>query len=80
MLNKILNFFKLLAAPYQGSSDTFIRTSESIKQEFARANPNLPKIMSLITILESLMVTQGDEEIIKKHQAQFRACLDNYYI
>lgn len=76
MLSKILNFFKLLTAPYQGSSDTFIEVSKTIKDEFTRKTINMPRIMSLLTVLESLAVTQGDGDIIKRYQAQFRKQLD----
>ena len=72
MLSKILNFFK----PYQGSSDTFIEVSKTIKDEFTRETINLPRIMSLLTVLESLAITQGDGDIIKRYQAQFRTQLD----
>ena len=72
MLTKILNFFK----PYQGSSDTFIEVSKTIKDEFAKQTINLARIMSLLTVLESLAVTQGDGDIIKRYQAQFRKQLD----
>ncbi len=72
MLSKILNFFK----PYQGSSDTFIEVSKTIKDEFAKQTINLTRIMSLLTVLESLAVTQGDGDIIKRYQAQFRKQLD----
>ena len=72
MLSKILNFFK----PYQGSSDTFIEVSKTIKDEFTRETINLPRIMSLLTVLESLAITQGDGDIIKQYQAQFRTQLD----
>ena len=72
MLNKILNFFK----PYQGSSDTFIEISKTIKDEFAKQNVNMPRIMSLLTVLESLAVTQGDGDIIKRYQTQFKTKLD----
>ena len=72
MLSKILNFFK----PYQGSSDTFIEVSKTIKDEFAKQTINLARIMSLLTVLESLAVTQGDGDIIKRYQAQFRKQLD----
>ena len=72
MLSKILNFFK----PYQGSSDTFIEVSKTIKDEFTRETINLPRIMSLLTVLESLAITQGDGDIIKQYQTQFRTQLD----
>ena len=72
MLSKILNFFK----PYQGSSDTFIDVSKTIKDEFTRETINMPRIMSLLTVLESLAVTQGDGDIIKRYQTQFRTKLD----
>ena len=72
MLSKILNFFE----PYQGSSDTFIEVSKTIKDEFAKQTINLPRIMSLLTVLESLVVTQGDSDIIKRYQAQFITQLD----
>ena len=72
MISKILNFFE----PYQGSSDTFIEVSKTIKDEFTREAINLPRIMSLLTVLESLAVTQGDGDIIKRYQAQFRTQLD----
>ena len=72
MLSKILNFFK----PYQGSSDIFIEVSKTIKDEFANQTINLPRIMSLLTVLESLVVTQGDSDIIKRYQAQFITQLD----
>ena len=72
MISKILNFFE----PYQGSSDTFIEVSKTIKDEFTRETINLPRIMSLLTVLESLAVTQGDGDIIKRYQAQFRTQLD----
>ena len=72
MLSKILNLFK----PYQGSSDTFIEISKTIKDEFAKENINLSRIMSLLTVLESLAVTQGDGDIIKRYQTQFRTKLD----
>ena len=72
MLSKILNFFK----PYQGSSDIFIEVSKTIKDEFAKQTINLPRIMSLLTVLESLVVTQGDSDIIKRYQAQFITQLD----
>lgn len=72
MISKILNFFE----PYQGSSDTFIEVSKTIKDEFAKQNVNLHRIMSLLTVLESLAVTQGDGDIIKRYQAQFRTQLD----
>ena len=76
MLTKILNFFKSSIEPYQGSSDTFIEVSKTIKDEFTRETINLPRIMSLLTVLESLAVTQGDGDIIKRYQAQFRTQLD----
>lgn len=76
MLTKILNFFKLLTAPYQGSSNTFIEVSKTIKDEFSRENINLSRIMSLLTVLESLTVTQGDGDIIKRYQTQFRTKLN----
>ena len=72
MISKILNFFK----PYQGSSDTFIEVSKTIKDEFAKQNVNLHRIMSLLTVLESLAVTQGDGDIIKRYQDKFRKQLD----
>ena len=72
MISKILNFFE----PYQGSSDTFIEVSKTIKDEFTRETINLPRIMSLLTVLESLAVTQGDGDIIKRYQTQFRTQLD----
>ena len=72
MLSKILNFFK----PYQGSSETFIGVSNAIEDEFAKQNVNMSRIMSLITVLESLAITQGDGDIIKQYQAQFRTQLD----
>lgn len=72
MLSKILNFFE----PYQGSSDTFIEVSKIIKDEFTKQTINLARIMSLLTVLESLSVTQGDGDIIKRYQAQFRTQLD----
>ena len=72
MLTKILNFFK----PYQGSSETFIEISKTIKDEFAKENINLSRIMSLLTVLESLAVTQSDGDIIKRYQAQFRTKLN----
>ena len=72
MISKILNFFK----PYQGSSDTFIEISKTIKDEFTRETINLPRIMSLLTVLESLAITQGDGDIIKQYQTQFRKQLD----
>lgn len=76
MLRKIINFFKSSIEPYQGSSDTFIEVSKTIKDEFAKQTINLARIMSLLTVLESLAVTQGDGDIIKQYQAQFRAKLD----
>ena len=76
MLNKIINFFKSSLEPYQGSSETFIETSKTIKDEFAKENINLSRIMSLLTVLESLAVTQGDGDIIKRYQAKFRTQLD----
>ncbi len=72
MLSKILNFFK----PYQGSSDTFIEISKTIKDEFAKQTINLPRIMSLITVLESLAITQGDCDIVMHYKTQFRKQLD----
>ncbi len=72
MLSKILNFFK----SYQGSSDTFIEVSKTIKDEFAKQTINLPRIMSLITVLESLVITQGDGDIVMHYQTQFRKQLD----
>ena len=72
MLSKILNFFK----PYQGSSDTFIEISKTIKDEFAKQTINLPRIMSLLTVLESLAITQGDGDIVMHYQTQFRKQLD----
>ena len=72
MISKILNFFE----PYQGSSDTFIEVSKTIKDEFAKQTINLARIMSLLTVLESLAVTQGDGDIIKRYQTQFRTKLD----
>lgn len=72
MLSKILNFFK----PYQGSSDTFIEVSKTIKDEFAKQTINLPRIMSLITVLESLAITKGDGDIVMHYQTQFRKQLD----
>ena len=72
MLSKILNFFK----PYQGSSNTFIEVSKTIEDEFSKQNVNLHRIMSLLTVLESLAVTQGDGDIIKRYQTQFRTKLD----
>ena len=76
MLRKIINFFKSSLEPYQGSSDTFIEVSKTIKDEFTRETINLPRIMSLLTVLESLAVTQGDGDIIKRYQTQFRTQLD----
>lgn len=76
MLSKIINFFKSSIEPYQGSSDTFIEVSKTIKDEFTRETINMPRIMSLLTVLESLAVTQGDGDIIKRYQAQFRTQLD----
>ena len=76
MLNKIINFFKNSLEQYQGSSDTFIEVSKTIKDEFARETINLSRIMSLLTVLESLAVTQGDGDIIKRYQTQFRKQLD----
>ena len=72
MLSKILNFFK----PYQGSSDTFIEVSNAIKDEFAKQNVNMYRIMSLLTVLESLAITQGDCDIVMHYQTQFRKQLD----
>lgn len=72
MLSKILNFFK----PYQGSSDTFIEVSKTIKDEFAKQTINLPRIMSLLTVLESLAITKGDGDIVMHYQTQFRKQLD----
>ena len=72
MLSRILNFFK----PYQGSSDTFIEVSKTIKDEFAKQTINLPRIMSLLTVLESLVITQGDGDIVMHYQTQFRKQLD----
>ena len=72
MLSKILNFFK----PYQGSSDTFIEVSKTIKDEFAKQTINLARIMSLLTVLESLVITQGDGDIVMHYQTQFRKQLD----
>ena len=76
MLRKIINFFKSSLEPYQGSSDTFIEVSKTIKDEFAKQTINLPRIMSLLTVLESLAVTQGDGDIIKRYQDKFRKQLD----
>ena len=76
MLTKILNFFKSSLEPYQGSSETFIDVSNAIKDEFAKQNVNLHRIMSLLTVLESLAVTQGDGDIIKRYKTQFRKQLD----
>lgn len=76
MLTKIINFFKSSIEPYQGSSDTFIEVSKTIKDEFAKQTINLPRIMSLLTVLESLAVTQGDSDIVKRYQAKFRTQLD----
>ena len=76
MLNKIINFFKNSLEQYQGSSDTFIEVSKTIKDEFARETINLSRTMSLLTVLESLAVTQGDGDIIKRYQTQFRKQLD----
>ena len=72
MLSKILNFFK----SYQGSSDTFIEVSKTIKDEFAKQTINLPRIMSLITVLESLAITKGDGDIVMHYQTQFKKQLD----
>lgn len=72
MLSKILNFFK----PYQGSSYTFIEISNAIKDEFAKQTINLPRIMSLLTVMESLAITQGDDDIIMHYQTQFIKQLD----
>ena len=72
MLSKILDFFK----PYQGSSDTFIEVSKTIKDEFTRETINLPRIMSLLTVLESLAITQGDVDIVMHYQTQFRKPID----
>ena len=72
MLSKILNFFK----PYQGSSETFIDVSNAIEDEFAKQNVNMPRIMSLLTVLESLAITQGDSDIVMHYQTQFRKQLD----
>ena len=76
MLSKIINFFKSSLEPYQGSSDTFIEVSKTIKDDFTRETINMPRIMSLLTVLESLAVTQGDGDIIKRYQTQFRTKLD----
>ena len=72
MLSKILNFFK----PYQGSSETFIDVSNTIEDEFAKQNVNMHRIMSLLTVLESLAITQGDGDIVMHYQTQFRKQLD----
>ena len=71
MLSKILNFFE----PYQGSSDTFIEVSKTIKDELAKQTINLHRIMYLLIVLESLAVTQGDSDIIKRYQTKFRTKL-----
>ena len=76
MLSKILNFFKSSLEPYKGSSNTFIEVSKTIKDEFSRETINLSRIMSLLTVLESLAVTQGDCDIIKRYQTKFRTKLD----
>ena len=76
MISKIINFFKSSLEPYHGSSDTFIEVSKTIKDEFAKQNVNLHRIMSLLTVLESLAVTQGDGDIIKRYQTQFRTKFD----
>ena len=76
MLIEILNLFKFCTKPYKGSSDTFIEISKTIKDEFTRETINLPRIMSLLTVLESLAVTQGDGDIIKQYQTQFKKQLD----
>ena len=72
MLTKIINFFK----QYQDSSETFIEISKTIKDEFSRENINISRILSLLTVLESLAVTKGDGDIIKRYQTQFRKQLD----
>ena len=76
MLIEILNLFKFCTKPYKGSSDTFVNISKTIKDEFARENINLSRIMSLLTVLESLAVTQSDGDIIKRYQTQFKTKLD----
>ncbi len=72
MLSKILNLFK----SYQGSSDTFIEVSKTIKDEFAKQTINLHRIMSLITVMESLAITQRDGDIVMHYQTQFTKQLD----
>ena len=76
MLTKIINFFKSSLEPYQGSSETFIEISKTIKDEFIKENVNISRILSLLTVLESLAITQGDGDIIKQYQTQFRKQLD----
>ena len=76
MLNKLINFFKSMPVkPYEGSSAEFIDVSNRINEEFNKPKPNLPRIMSLLSMLVALATTEGDSNIIYKHQARFKMIL-----
>ena len=76
MLIKIINFFKSSLEPYEGSSEAFIEVSKIIKDEFDKKTINFPRIMSLLTVLESLAITKGDGVIVVRYQSQFRMHID----
>ena len=75
MLSKILNFFK----PYQGSSETFIDVSNIAKKELSKSKPDLQMTAKLISLLQNIAITQGDVDIISKHQKKLNSLLAEYY-
>ena len=75
MLSKILNFFK----HYQGSSETFIDVSNIAKKELSKSKPDLQMTAKLISLLQNIAITQGDVDIISKHQKKLNSLLAEYY-
>ena len=79
MLSKILNFFKSLNIPYQGSSDMFIDVSNRTRKELSKSKPDLQMTAKLISLLRNIAITQGDVDIISKHQKKLNSLLAEYY-
>ena len=79
MLSKILNFFKSLNIPYQGSSDMFIYVSNKTRKELSKSKPDLQMTAKLISFLQNIAITQGDVDIISKHQKKLNSLLAKYY-
>ncbi len=79
VVGKILNFFKSLTTPYQGSSDMFIDVSNRAKKELSKSKPDLQITAKLISLLQNIAITQGDVDIISKHQKKLNSLLAEYY-